>query len=152
MQYVLFDTCIYLNLAPKPESRPLLKSILSGLNQNKLKILLSSVTVEEYIRQKDTNVSKHIQSLTTHLKNAKKIQDYLDDSQRSTFLLLLDKANENIKLDGKEGVNALGIEVQPEEAHQRLLSYAGVISLGYSTGIDNESIDADLAKAYANDF
>ncbi|MEH2417573.1 PIN domain-containing protein [Nostoc sp.] len=109
MQYVLFDTCIYLNLAPKPESRPLLKSILSGLNQNKLKILLSSVTVEEYIRHKDTNVSKHIQSLTTHLKNAKKIQDYLDDSQRLTFLLLLDKANENIKLDGKKGVNALRI-------------------------------------------
>ncbi|MEH1848887.1 MAG: hypothetical protein V7L25_28950 [Nostoc sp.] len=43
-------------------------------------------------------------------------------------------------------------KVQPEEAHQRLLSYAGAISLGYATGIDNESIDADLAKAYANDF
>jgi hypothetical protein len=23
---------------------------------------------------------------------------------------------------------------------------------GYATGIDNESIDADLAKAYTNDF
>ncbi|MCC5615469.1 hypothetical protein LC605_10390 [Nostoc sp. CHAB 5836] len=43
-------------------------------------------------------------------------------------------------------------EVQPEEERQRLLSYAGAISLGYLTGIDNESIDADLAKAYANDF
>lgn len=43
-------------------------------------------------------------------------------------------------------------KVQPEEAHQRLLSYAGAISLSYATGIDNESIDADLAKAYANDF
>jgi len=43
-------------------------------------------------------------------------------------------------------------ETQPEEARQRLLSYAGAISLGYATGIDNESIDADLAKAYANDF
>jgi hypothetical protein len=43
-------------------------------------------------------------------------------------------------------------EVKSEEAHQRLLSYAGAISLGYATGIDNESIDADLAKAYANDF
>ncbi|PZU93190.1 MAG: hypothetical protein DCE90_16790 [Pseudanabaena sp.] len=39
-----------------------------------------------------------------------------------------------------------------QEARQRLLSYAGVINLGYATGVDNESIDADLAKAYANDF
>jgi hypothetical protein len=37
-------------------------------------------------------------------------------------------------------------------ARQRLLNYAGVINLGYATGIDNESIDADLAKAYANEF
>ncbi|BBC23795.1 hypothetical protein [Pseudanabaena sp. ABRG5-3] len=39
-----------------------------------------------------------------------------------------------------------------QEARQRLLNYAGVINLGYATGIDNESIDADLAKAYANEF
>ncbi len=39
-----------------------------------------------------------------------------------------------------------------QEARQRLLSYAGTINLGYPTGIDNESIDADLAKAYANEF
>lgn len=43
-------------------------------------------------------------------------------------------------------------EVQKKEARQRLLQYAGAISLGYATGIDNEGIDADLAKAYANDF
>ncbi|MCC5608799.1 PIN domain-containing protein [Nostoc sp. CHAB 5834] len=109
MQYILFDTCIWLNLAQKPESRPLLKSILSGLNQNKLKILLSNVTVEEYSRHKDTIVSKYTSSLKSNLNNAKKIQDYLDGSERSTFLLLLDKANENIKSDGKEGVNALSI-------------------------------------------
>lgn len=39
-----------------------------------------------------------------------------------------------------------------QEARQRLLNYAGFINLGYATGIDNESIDADLAKAYANEF
>lgn len=60
MQYILFDTCIWLDfLAPKPESRSLLKSILSGLNQNKLKILLSNVTVEEYSRHQDTIVKSY---------------------------------------------------------------------------------------------
>jgi hypothetical protein len=39
-----------------------------------------------------------------------------------------------------------------EEARQRLLGYAGVISLGYATGTDNESIDADLARAYDNEL
>lgn len=39
-----------------------------------------------------------------------------------------------------------------EEARQRLLGFAGVISLGYATGADNESIDADLAQAYDNEL
>lgn len=43
-------------------------------------------------------------------------------------------------------------EAQREQARQRLLRYAGAISLGYATGVDNEGIDADLARAYANDF
>ena len=30
--------------------------------------------------------------------------------------------------------------------------YAGAVSLGHSTGADNAEIDADLAKAYANDY
>ncbi len=39
-----------------------------------------------------------------------------------------------------------------EQSRQRFRSHAGAISLGYPTGIDNESIDADLAKAYADDY
>lgn len=39
-----------------------------------------------------------------------------------------------------------------EEARQRFRSHAGAVSLGYPTGVDNESIDADLAKAYANEY
>lgn len=46
---------------------------------------------------------------------------------------------------------ALNDEVE-QEARQRLLAHAGVISLGYATGIENEGVDADLAKAYANEF
>jgi hypothetical protein len=42
--------------------------------------------------------------------------------------------------------------VQQEEARQRFRNHAGAISLGYSTGADNESIDADLARAYASEY
>lgn len=41
---------------------------------------------------------------------------------------------------------------QQEEARQRFRSHAGAISLGYATGIDNKSIDADLARAYASEY
>jgi hypothetical protein len=41
---------------------------------------------------------------------------------------------------------------QQEEARQRFRNHAGVISLGYATGIGNESIDADLARAYASEY
>lgn len=46
---------------------------------------------------------------------------------------------------------ALYSVAQQEEARQRFRNHAGAISLGYATGIDNESIDADLARSYANE-
>lgn len=41
---------------------------------------------------------------------------------------------------------------QQEQARQKFKGHAGAISLGYATGIDNEAIDADLAKAYADEY
>ncbi|MBI4639105.1 MAG: hypothetical protein HY731_00315 [Candidatus Tectomicrobia bacterium] len=41
-------------------------------------------------------------------------------------------------------------EEEWEEARQRLLQHAGAASLGYPTGADNESIDADLAREYGS--
>ena len=41
---------------------------------------------------------------------------------------------------------------QQEEARQRFRNHAGAIRLGYAIGIDNESIDADLARAYASEY
>jgi hypothetical protein len=40
---------------------------------------------------------------------------------------------------------------QQEQARQRFRSRAGIIRLGYPTGADNEPIDADLARAYADE-
>jgi hypothetical protein len=39
-----------------------------------------------------------------------------------------------------------------EEARQRFRNHAGALKFGYATGVDNESIDADLARAYANEY
>ena len=55
------------------------------------------------------------------------------------------------KLGNSDSVEKPSNNTQQEQARQRFKSHAGSISLGYATGIDNESIDADLAKIYANE-
>jgi hypothetical protein len=39
-----------------------------------------------------------------------------------------------------------------EQSRQRFGSHAGAVSLGAATGVDNDSIDADLAKAYSEEY
>ncbi|MEH2015473.1 hypothetical protein [Nostoc sp.] len=41
-------------------------------------------------------------------------------------------------------------DIEKEAVRQRFRSYAGSINLGYATGADNESIDADLVTVYSN--
>ena len=43
-------------------------------------------------------------------------------------------------------------KAEKEAARQRFQRHLGSITPGYATGIDNESIDADLAKAYSDDW
>jgi hypothetical protein len=49
-------------------------------------------------------------------------------------------------------IKILHSAARQEEARQRFRNHAGAISLGYATGVENESIDADLARAYANEY
>ncbi len=57
---------------------------------------------------------------------------------------------------GLEQQNSLLIqpktEAEKEVARQRFRRHAGAIDLGYPTGADNVSIDADLVRAYSGDF
>lgn len=41
-------------------------------------------------------------------------------------------------------------ETTEEAARKRFERHFGAVDLGHATGADNEQIDADLAKAYAN--
>jgi predicted transcriptional regulator len=41
-------------------------------------------------------------------------------------------------------------ETDKQAARQRFERHFGAINLGYATGADNEGIDADLARAYAD--
>lgn len=39
-----------------------------------------------------------------------------------------------------------------EQARMRFRRHAGAVTLGVATGTDNQQIDADLTKAYADDY
>ncbi len=41
-------------------------------------------------------------------------------------------------------------EAEKQAARERFRRHAGAVNLGYATGADNESIDADLAREYAD--
>lgn len=49
-------------------------------------------------------------------------------------------------------VNELPSSKEQQEARLRFRNHAGAIRLGCATGADNESIDADLARAYADEY
>ncbi|HEV3078229.1 MAG TPA: hypothetical protein VG099_31030 [Gemmataceae bacterium] len=46
-------------------------------------------------------------------------------------------------------VGSLGTEAEKQAARERFERHFGEIDLGFPTGTDNESIDADLGKEYA---
>jgi hypothetical protein len=86
------------------------------------------------------------------------IQKVIEATYRNGELIL----NESLSPDLEGKKLRLIVEEVPEsesltptveaKALQQLLRYAGAIRLGNATGAGNEEIDADLAKAYANDF
>lgn len=52
--------------------------------------------------------------------------------------------------DAPQPAEKLLNEVDVRTARERFERHFGAVDLGYATGADNESIDADLARAYAD--
>lgn len=61
------------------------------------------------------------------------------------IITVLNQQNRSLQADSP-------LTAQQEEARQRFRNHAGSIRLGHPTGSDNESIDADLARAYADEY
>jgi hypothetical protein len=56
-------------------------------------------------------------------------------------------------LDQQSGLSSQRrTELENEAKRQRFRCHSGVIDLGYPTGADNASIDADLLRAYSGDL
>ena len=51
---------------------------------------------------------------------------------------------------GAQAVSAQRTEAEKQAAREQFERLCGAVNLGYPTGTDNESIDADLAREYAD--
>ena len=54
------------------------------------------------------------------------------------------------QLIGSRDVDVPEPEAEQQHARARFERHLGALDLGQATGVDNEQIDADLTKAYAN--
>jgi hypothetical protein len=52
--------------------------------------------------------------------------------------------------DGTSPIKHPGTEAEKKAARERFERHFGEVNLGYATGADNEGIDADLARDYAD--
>lgn len=59
-------------------------------------------------------------------------------------------SHEEVK-NGLRAIYRLRTEAEKQAAKERFERHFGEINLGSATGVDNESIDADLAREYADD-
>lgn len=80
--------------------------------------------------------------------------DYAEIRQRAELagVTITEWAIASLKEHKQITKSKLQNEAEKQAARQRFRRHAGSINLGYATGADNESIDADLAKAYANEL
>jgi hypothetical protein len=80
--------------------------------------------------------------------------DYTEIRQRAELagLTITEWAIASLKKNKQLIKPKLQNEAEKQAARQRFRRHAGSINLGYATGADNESIDTDLAKAYAHEL
>lgn len=73
------------------------------------------------------------------------LQQQAETEGKSVQPLIADSLEHQYGLQRKQRT-----EADKEAARQRFRRHAGAINLVYATGADNESIDADLIRAYDN--
>ena len=80
---------------------------------------------------------------------------FLPDEVRAPLTLIAEKAGQSLEDWILERIRAYVpqatlSEPARAEAMARLMRHAGAVHLGYPTGVENEDIDADLAREYAS--
>jgi len=92
MYHLIIDTCVWVDLCSKfPE---LLDKIVSLVKQEKVRLILPSIVIEEWKRQKPKLLERQEQSVRGKLKNAKELSQYLDSKRADTFKEILDDFQE----------------------------------------------------------
>jgi hypothetical protein len=102
------------------------------------------------LKQRSLNLNPMSQQLILELSD----EVYADLQQKANAvgLSITDWVVAVLNQQGRALNETLLSEAKESEARQKFRSHAGAISLGYATGTDNEGIEADLVKAYVEEY
>ena len=86
---LIIDTCVWIDLCKKlPELR---KKITLLIEQKKVRLILPTIILEEWNRQKPRIIEKKNQSFRGMIKNARLLSEYLDASSAENLKKILDE-------------------------------------------------------------
>ncbi len=100
MASVIIDTSSWIELA-KPKFSNILDKLEEYVQYGQLEILMNDIIVEEWYRNKKSTTKNIEASIRSHAKSARKIVEFLEEPNKSTFENILDnyQANESIELE-----------------------------------------------------
>jgi hypothetical protein len=132
---LIIDTCVWIELCKKfPELR---EKITLLVEQKKVRLILPSIILEEWNRQKPRIIEERNQSIRGMIKNARSISEYLDPE----FANNLRKTLEELPGDKLEKTASAGIQ---EIEH--VFSYPTTVVLDVTDTAKLHAVDSALAK------
>src|SRR5882762_9513863 len=106
---VLVDTCVWLDLAKDPRQHPLLGVVEQMADQKLLSLLVPTVVLDEFKRNRNRIAKESERSLSTHFKLVKEAVGKAGGDKRKTKALLadLDDIDHRIPIIGGAAAGAL---------------------------------------------
>ncbi len=137
MYHLIIDTCVWIDLCKKfPELR---QKILDLVERKKVRLILPSVVIEEWKRQKPKLLDERGESVRGMLKNAKSLSEYLDPETADKLKTILDVFQE--EKDKVEDAASKGIK-----QIESLFDHSTTIILGITDTAKLQAADFALAK------
>lgn len=99
---VLIDTCVWLDLAQDKKQEPLLEPLLAMVADNRIRLLVPRIVVDEFQRNRDSVARSAKRSLSTHFNLVKEAirKAEVDDDQKTRVLEYLSNMDHRIPLVG----------------------------------------------------
>jgi len=103
--YLLIDTSVWLDLAKDYRQLPIIDALTFIWEANDLELILPSVVVEEWERNKERVIAESKQSLSSHFKRVREaVNQFAAETERAAVLAQLSDVDHRISIGG-EAIN-----------------------------------------------